>query len=93
MLYRELVNECPGLVMTSITNGYPSYYLNLQKIIQEAKLGELHSLLRRRFGVQGRNECKLSVQLHKAYHRIPDVCKASMPCNLQQFETLLRRYI
>lgn len=91
MLYRELVNECPGLVMTSITNGYPSYYLNLQKIVQEAKLGELHSLLRRCFGDQGRNDCKLPVLQHEAYQDFLS-CWSSIICNLLKFNLPVRRY-
>ena len=52
-LCRELVDDCPGLVFASETNGYPSYYLSLSKIIAEVKLGQLQSILKRRFGVEG----------------------------------------
>lgn len=47
------------MVLASDTNGYPSYYLNLSKIIAEVKMGQLQILLKRRFGLEGKQNYNL----------------------------------
>lgn len=52
---RDLVEDNPTLVQTSETQGFPSYYLHLSNIIAEARMVQLQSLLKRRFGIEGKS--------------------------------------
>jgi hypothetical protein len=53
VICRGLVEDEPLLVHISQTHGYAAYYLDLQKIVEAARMAELQGVLKRRYGVEG----------------------------------------